>query len=1152
MNIRCRSVMMLSLACLGARLGAAAGPTAVVESARQIPVAYDVDVVVVGGSTAAVAAAVAAADMGTKVFLAAPRAYLGEDTAGTLRLWLEQGDVPASPLAKKLFTVRRETIPLSGSERKLPIRYEADKPSAGVHKDKTPPSLLTDGLWGSAAGESVQYNGDVTITVELQKETALTKAYVMVYHRKDFQVASVTFYASSDKRSWRKVAVVKNDAPAQESDYNSSALMLSAPVEGKAKHLRFLILNSPGSKRVLVGEIAVVSPGGPAQAAPRPEMTVVKPLHIKRTLDQALLAAGVEYLYGCYATDVLRDHAGRPAGIAMANRAGRQAVVAKVIVDATDRAWVARMAGARFRPFPSGPQTFKRVVIGGRLRAGTNVSARQIHPPFTRGSHTYGIIEYTLQIPMEDGTYASWAAAEQAARDLTYHPDQQFASDTLFCVPPDSMKGRRQGSREWRGVERLEIQAFRPDNVERLLVLGGCADIPRAHAAKLLEPLAFIDMGARVGAAAAIQAKALPTARGVTLPGRTAAGSVKGQVREFLAGVRPGQKLPSVSQGERALPVLGSYDVVVIGGGTSGAPAGIAAARQGARTLVAERLHGLGGVGTLGAISTYYWGNRVGFTREVPGLRTWGIEQRMEWWRKTLRDAGADIWFGALGCGAVVDRGRVVGVVVATPEGRGVVRAKAVVDATGNADIAAAAGAACMYTDGTDIALQGTGLPPRQLGRNYTNTDFTIVDETDMMDVWRVFVYTRLKAGNAFDVGQLIDTRERRRIIGDLTISVLDQLNKRTYPDTVVEAYSNFDTHGYTIHPYFTVVAPDRKGWRTHIPYRALLPKGLDGILVVGLGISAHRDAVPVIRMQPDIQNGGYAAGVAAAMAAKQGVGTRQIDVRALQKHLVQIGNLPESVLTHTDSYPLSPERIAAAVHAVKDGYRGTSVILAHPKRALPRLRYAYASAETHEHRLAYAHVLAVVRDVTGLSMLIAEVEAAAEWDKGWRFRAGGQFGSNLSRLDSLIYAMGRTRDRRAVPAIVAKVKLLNADQGFSHHRAVALALEAIRDPTATGPLAELLAKPGLRGHALCTIDRALGRDKKSSSRGALAPRRNAFRELMLARALYRCGDKDGLGKRILDEYAKDLRGHFARHSQAVLGGEDRAIGGARPLHAEQ
>ena len=53
------------------------------QSARKIPVAYTVDIVVVGGSTAAVAAAVAAAQTGAKVFLVAQETYLGEDVNGS-------------------------------------------------------------------------------------------------------------------------------------------------------------------------------------------------------------------------------------------------------------------------------------------------------------------------------------------------------------------------------------------------------------------------------------------------------------------------------------------------------------------------------------------------------------------------------------------------------------------------------------------------------------------------------------------------------------------------------------------------------------------------------------------------------------------------------------------------------------------------------------------------------------------------------------------------------------------------------------------------------------------------------------------------------------------------------------------------------------
>ena len=116
------------------------------------------------------------------------------------------------------------------------------------------------------------------------------------------------------------------------------------------------------------------------------------------------------------------------------------------------------------------------------------------------------------------------------------------------------------------------------------------------------------------------------------------------------------------------MPVLGNYDVVVIGGGTAGAAAGIGAARQRAKTLVVEFLHGLGGVGTLGMIGKYWYGNRVGFTATVPENPT---EVRMEFLRGELRKAGADIWFGSMGCGALVEGNRVTGAVVVTPHGRG-------------------------------------------------------------------------------------------------------------------------------------------------------------------------------------------------------------------------------------------------------------------------------------------------------------------------------------------------------------------------------------------------------------------------------------------------------------------------------------------------
>ncbi len=530
----------------------------------------------------------------------------------------------------------------------------------------------------------------------------------------------------------------------------------------------------------------------------------------------------------------------------------------------------------------------------------------------------------------------------------------------------------------------------------------------------------------------------------------------------------------------------------------------------------------------MGLISSYYWGFRGGFTKEVPGERTWSPMERAEWWRRTLRNAGAEVWFGVIGCGAFVDKGRVKGIVVATPQGRGVVLAKVVIDSTGNSDIAAAAGAGTMYTGADEVAQQGTGLPPVRLAAVYTNNDFTITDETDMADVWHLFVYAKDKFAKEFDLGQLVDTRERRRVVGDYVMNLLDQINDRKYPDTISIAYSNFDTHGYTVDPYLLVEHPERKGVTVRVPYRCLLPKGLDGILVTGLSISVHRDAVPLTRMQPDIQNQGYAAGMAAATAAREGKSTRAIDIRALQRQLATLGIVPETTPEETDSYPIPENRVAEAVAGLKD----IPVILAAPETASPLLRQAYRAAVDEKDKLAYAHILAVLGDATGLDVLTAAVEAQG-WDQGWNYKGMGQFGNALSHLDTLIVALGRTRDRRALPVILSKIDKLDGASEFSHHRAVALALEMLGDPAAAEPLAALLARPGVRGHVVtdpATAARQTGADPNENQ-----VRAQAIRELSLARALYRCGDKDGIGKKILQEYAKDLRGHLARHAQAVL-----------------
>jgi hypothetical protein len=144
-----------------------------------------------------------------------------------------------------------------------------------------------------------------------------------------------------------------------------------------------------------------------------------------------------------------------------------------------------------------------------------------------------------------------------------------------------------------------------------------------------------------------------------------------------------------------------------------------------------------------------------------------------------------------------------------------------------------------------------------------------------------------------------------------------------------------------------------------------------------------------------------------------------------------------------------------------------------------------------------------------------------------------GQYGASISELDSLIIALGRTRDKKALKPILEKVKQLDASSEFSHCRAVAMALETLRDASAARSLAELLEKPGLKGHAFTDIEKA-GRQTPPSATDTTT-RNNSLRELILARALYRCGDYNQLGEEILRQYAGDLQAHYARHASEVL-----------------
>jgi flavin-dependent dehydrogenase len=900
---------------------------------------------------------------------------------------------------------------------------------------------------------------------------------------------------------------------------------------------------------------------------------VTTPFTIKGALDKALLKAGVRCLTGSSATELLVDEQGQAAGVVIANRSGRQAIRAKVVIDASRHAAIARQTGADFRAFVPGEKDFHFVVVGGEPKTGTGLTGRTLdvtfkNPAKGKPATDHPVYAYTARAQLSDDSFAAFARAEQAVRDLVYGPGMQDCSEFAWYFPEDTIVGEARVEGRWPGVSNCDLGVFRPRNHLRLYVLSEYADLGLQAQTEMLRPLPLLATGERVGQAAADQASKTARVNNVRLAKQQTAGAVPVTFGTPRNVAPPPEKAGTVNLGERALPVLGRYDVVVVGGGTAGAPAGIGAARSSAKTLVIEYLDELGGVGTAGLIGSYWYGVRGGFTKEIDealggknrwpdGKRgDWNVVQKSDWLRRELLKAKADVWFNSFGCGAVMEKDKVTGVMVATPFGLGVVLAKTVVDSTGNADIADSAGAETQFgvAPGGMLSVQLAGFPGRNLGDNLNNTCFALIDDTSAVDIWHLMAWSRaeLSKNNPYDVGQLLDSRERRRIVADYMLTTPDILNHRSFPDTISQHKSNFDAAAFPTS--LMLLIKDMKGpaFEVDLPYRSLLPRGIDGILVTGLGAGAERDAMTLVRMQPDLQNQGYAAGTAAAMAAANGGHTRQIDIKSLQTQMVEKGVLAPRVLTDRDSHPMSQEALEKAVADVGNMVReikqsrtvedpsifSLAAIMAHPEPCLPLLKKAYAEA-AEDRKLIYARILGVIGDLTGAPTLIAAVEGAPAWDKGFGLTAHRESDNTFSDLDRQVIALGLSGAPAGLAPILGKLKLLTPDSELSHYIAVALALNRHKQPKgAVEPLVRLLNEPGFPGRALIDpVDRLEGKwaERDFATNKPDTNLNKAFRELLIAGMLVYCGDSQGQGRKILEQYSKGVEGHFARYARHVL-----------------
>lgn len=163
----------------------------------------------------------------------------------------------------------------------------------------------------------------------------------------------------------------------------------------------------------------------------------------------------------------------------------------------------------------------------------------------------------------------------------------------------------------------------------------------------------------------------------------------------------------------REVPVTGSYDVVVCGGGPGGWIAAVAAARQGARTALVERNGFVGGMATAGLvvpISVFVYSGQL-----VCGGIPWEFVQRMaaaggaqverplgnvahdpEIYKLTaqrmLLESGAELHFHAVLTGCVQESGQLTHVILDTKSGPQALEARYVIDSTGDGDLCAMMG----------------------------------------------------------------------------------------------------------------------------------------------------------------------------------------------------------------------------------------------------------------------------------------------------------------------------------------------------------------------------------------------------------------------------------------------------------------------------
>ena len=438
--------------------------------------------------------------------------------------------------------------------------------------------------------------------------------------------------------------------------------------------------------------------------------------------------------------------------------------------------------------------------------------------------------------------------------------------------------------------------------------------------------------------------------------------------------------LGEILEPPRTTPIALQADVVVVGGGPAGIAAAVAAARAGARALLVERYGFLGGAGTAAGVTNFcgLYAVREGQPfRVVRGIaseltealarigaavdpqpamggRTFGAQDDTSALKRVadelLLGVGVVLRFHTLVAGAVVEGGRIRALLTESKSGRQAIAGRVFVDATGDADLAAFAGAPFETGDDTG-ALQSPTLMFRLAGVDNKTAERegiprlrelmaeadrsgayrfprlsaivrpqpfagewranmtritrpgATVDGTDAGDLTfaevegrrQVETYARFlrewipgfERSRVIEIAPQIGIRETRRIVGRYVLTEDDVLGQANFADAI----------GCNPWPVERHTGDTEIEWRWipgrgyhQIPYRCLLPTGVENLLVAGRCVSATSIAQSSVRVSGPCFVTGQAAGLAAALCAGTGALPADLDAALLQQCLAEQG----------------------------------------------------------------------------------------------------------------------------------------------------------------------------------------------------------------------------------------------------------------------